>query len=269
MKESIISFLLLSLVTSGCQMSDNQNADIKLISKYVNISVSNDLPDLVYGDTSFVTYRTYGWFDLQSLEGKGKAVVEPFVYLRKLNDTIIVRPSDDIVNPYILTDHGRYWHCAWKGDGRGDSIKIDRFVINKNVYEYIQKRYPERGVEKTLISTNTFDPLLTDGTSVVENIIYLGISSEFDQHPEEHFLEILELAEQIFSKKDIIADSDSIQIYRKSTWDLRTIPTLDPNRSPRYIECKLGKQYHYESAPFGLYDEKRDISRPYFQRRIK
>lgn len=264
MKKNIILLIFCYLMVSGCHESE-----IKDIPEFVNLSIPNDIHDLVYGDTSSISYRTYGWFDLQRLEGIGKAVKEPFIYLRKLNDTIIVRSSDDIENPYILADHGRYWHCFWKGNGRGDSIKIDRFVINKNIYEYIQKKRREGGVTKTLISTNTFEPLLMDNSMLVERIISLGVSDEFDQHPEDHFLEILEHSEQIINRKDRTEAIDSLQGHELTSRGLRIIVSPKPNHSPAYIEEIEGKEYHYDSAPFGLYDENKDINRPYFLRRIK
>lgn len=266
MKKIVISIILLSFLIAGCKKSD-----IKVIPEYVNLSIPGDLPGLIDGDTSSsISYRTFGWFDLQKLEGVGRATNKPFVYVRKLNHKIIVRPSDDISNPYILTDHGRYWHCSWKGDGRGDSIKIDRFVINKNVYEYIQKKDPEGGVAKTLISTNTFDPTFSDYANVVEKNISLGTSPEFDQHPEDHFLEILDQAEQIFASDNRTETSDSLQgRCRSSRFSLRIIPKTKRSPSPIYIETRSGKEYHYDSAPLGLYDEHKDINRPYFLRRIK
>lgn len=261
---------------SGCQKSGSP-------SRYVRLTIPGDS---LYGaanyDTTFMEYKTFKWFDLQLLEGVDDPDDEPFVYVRKSNQRYIVRPSNDLYNPYILTNHGLYWHCSWKGDGRGDSIKIDRFVINKVVYEYIQKRRKDGEVSKVLILTDTFSPYYSDGKSAQEKELGLGIDSVFDPNPEDHFLDILDQANHVFACRNrdegyeslhgreffnINFDNDSLNGYWLATRRLGIKPPKA--KGPKYTEYILGKEYHYDLAPFGLYDEYQDINRPYFLRRIK
>ena len=279
MKKIIIIIVFGVCIMSGCQMSSTPDDS----PEYVRLSIPGDS---LYGpalyDTTFMEYKTYKWFDLQKLEGVDKADDEPFVYVRKSNQRIIVRSSNDLYNPYILTNHGLYWHCSWKGDGRGDSIKIDRFVINKVVYEYIQKKRKDGGVSKVLILTDTFRPYISDQGLIQEKELGLGITSDFDPNPEDHFLDILERANRVFATRNrnedckslqncdfnnTNFDDDSLQGYWFSTILLGV--KSSKAKSPKYTEYKSGKEYHYDLAPFGLYDEYQDINRPYFLRRIK
>ena len=99
------------------------------------------------GDIQLGHFQHYQTFDEFSMEGAGLAVSEPYVYVHKQADTIIVASSDTIqVRGYVKYGNWWYNHMEFDMDRKGESpLKdssmnparvYDRFICNDTIVEY-------------------------------------------------------------------------------------------------------------------------------------
>lgn len=243
-----ISILFVIIILSAC----SRKTDV------VQNGTACDLRE-VSGETplSLDAYHTFSWYDIRFLEGHGEAVDTPFVYVRELRDTIVVRVSNDIENPYVIIDHGDYKHCKWLGDERGDSVLVDRFIYKDNFCEYIQRLGHDGCVEREFRVTDLDINQQPPGMSVYDEVIYMLESSrEFDFNAGDSFPQIWNehLSTECVGKNVIIEGRKN----NKDKPDCRVIR----NREGR------DEEVYYSTSSLGLYDEHKDVNRPKFIRRI-
>lgn len=252
----------------GCFQSADNDESLSGIPAFVVLTIKGDWPGGIVTDSlsSARRYQTFQWFDLSKLEGVGKATDTPFVYVRRNRDIMIVRPSNDINNPYFLKNHGMYWHCKWMSDDRGDSMMVDRFLCNNIIYEYIQRLKADGKINQDLIEINTFDPDCQNTNRKWTMVKYdFGSVEEFDRNAGEHFNELIALRDDMRNRRSNGSDSIAGRISD-------VIMLMVNKRGHRAPMCVLyGDEYsvNYGESPMGLFDERRDIERPYFIRRIK
>lgn len=201
-------------------------------------------------------HKTYAWFDLQALEGKGEPIDTPFVYVRERPDTIVVRVSNDVNNPYIITRQNGYWHCKWSGDGRGDSVMVDRFINEHYICEYIQRLQNDTTVVREVRVTDLTAPQLTLSPIYDEWIRILRPSKKLNK-------DVASIFHELWDESSTIKPSGKLTIATNMRDDL-TAPNYKIFRTIGNSTDEL----HYSPAPLGLYDEHKDISRPRLLRHI-
>lgn len=89
-------------------------------------------------------YEKYQHFDYFTLKGSGAVTTEPFVYVKRTPDKIILRTSDSVSDPHILRKADRYWYetrvIAPHPVYAFPFLNVMRFICNNDtVYEYIQE----------------------------------------------------------------------------------------------------------------------------------
>lgn len=167
------------LIISGCNRIGS-DSDKGSIPKEVLLSSIVSKPDIDGKPSTEARYKTCQIFDFSSLSGQYEAIDTPFVYVRQSDSLIVVRLSNDVPHPYVFKKHGDYWHCKWASDERGDSIMIDRYIKDGNVYEYIQKRLPNSIVQRKLIKHDYQNKMeLSNGYHFNELTHYLEPAMEF------------------------------------------------------------------------------------------
>ena len=258
-----ILVMVVTLVMFSC--SENCpfpiNNETSPSSEVVNLIINGDEPGFCKDSIpkEGLLYQKYGWFDFKSVCGVGPVIDTPFVYVRKTEKTIVVRPSNDIEHPYVFTDHDKFWHCRWHSDSRGDSVVVDRFVFHVFVFEYIQRLKSDGKIYTTLYEVNYHNPLFSSSGDILDFCKFdLGVSDEFDRQTWLHFDEILAKKDSIsvaYKNKKAPTNGTSRRIY--------TMVIRRPKhfKNPTYmIEGEIGYS-HYHSAPLGIYDDFLDCQR--------
>lgn len=267
----MILLLMTGFMSSGCLHVAKNDDTQSIVPEFVELSIVGDFPDYEGQDSlSPRMYQTYQWFDLSRFQGVGYVIDTPFVYLKYYSDKIIVRPSNDIENPYVLTRYGDYWHCKWMCDDRGDSLIVDRFVCNTFVYEFIQKLCSDGKVNLQLISYSPFFIIQRGSWSLYDVKKYaLGSTDSLDYDAGEHLQEIRAMKDSLWCIIDQYSTSDTIKenLVESSTLKVNfgkdgEIPVFELSGGGRNVS--YGKK-----APMGFFDDRVDVERPYFIRRIK
>lgn len=216
-------------------------------------------------DIDGMKYQTYQKFDMSTLKGINQAVQTPYVLVRESNDSIIVRLSDDIAHPYVITRHKDYYHCKWISNARGDSIRVDRFIKDKVVYQYIQRKLPDDSVSRRFVvhDYNKFEP---KPRILFEYEFGLGKHKTLDENPAESFYDIL-------SQKDRFFPSDTVQYINDMKYSACNVFC---KQSTQFIYCRNRPESgqaegsrHYRLSPMGYYDDHMDCKRYEFIKIIK
>lgn len=142
MKHLYLTILLAYMLLPACvnNAADTSTADLARITP----SAITSAKDRFLWPLDSAEYEKFQHFDYFTLKGSGAVTTEPFVYVKRTPDKIILRTSDSVSAPHILRKADRYWyetrvieqHMVYAFP----SLNVMRFICsNDTVYEYIQK----------------------------------------------------------------------------------------------------------------------------------
>ena len=242
-------------IISGCNRV-RSDSDKKSIPKEVILGSIINEPDIDGKPSTEAMYKTCQIFDFSSLSGQYEAINTPFVYVRQSDGLIVVRLSNDVHHPYVFKRHGDYWHCKWISDERGDSIMIDRYIKDGNVYEYKQKRLPNSIVQRKLIKHDYQNKMeYSNGYDFSELTHYL--------EPAMEFVDTLDIRRYMGSRQPKPFDE-----YNKSITVSRLKGSEIWRQRCRYFTYSNGEN-QYSFSPLLIYDDHKDCQRIPALKRIK
>lgn len=174
MKSKISTFVLLILLSGCSSISSNKNAEETTTDKAVTTSSQENIGEggeaKIYSFEHFKTdtqgYSKFQTFDEFSMQGKGRVTAEPYVMVKRIQDTIVVKSSlsiDSMRVYYKLPCGTWYSHMEyemWKKMDlacKCEEYKLartyDRYIYNDTIVEvetgFIEGRKYPRTIVKT------------------------------------------------------------------------------------------------------------------------
>lgn len=270
LKISIPAILFFSFIITGCKYADTKCISSKNteIPQKLYLKFPGQEPGVDQIPAWGIQYNTFQCFDFSSLKGYQTALDTPFVYVRKSDNLIVVRMSNDIEHPYVFTNHGDYWHCKWISNERGEDIAVDRFINDGNIYEYIQKRISDTTVEKTLVKHDYHlghDISSKNYLFVEETKYFLETSSTFSDSVPESF-------NRLIQQRNTILHNDSLAESTDDHFNIIRTFTPDKNITQQeyaYFILSPSSAIFYTFSPLQIYDDHKDCQRVPFLKRIR